>query len=87
MKKVSEIDIKIKNKYEKSQVSDKKYLNICKTIVCRLILLLLGAYYTYYMGCLLDSSYYGLLVFSAIVFFDMAYICVFNGGADFKWYV
>ena len=80
-----EVDINIRNKYENTHLSDKKYLNIFKTLVCRLILLLLGAYSTYYLGCLLDPSYYGLLVFSAIIFFDMAYICVFNGGADFKW--
>ena len=80
-----EVDTEIRNIHERAYVSKRKYLNILKTSLCRLMLLLLGVYFTYYLGCAVNPSYYGLLVFSAIIFFDMAYICVFNGGADFKW--
>ena len=73
------------NKFEKAQVSANKFLNISKTLVCRLTLLLLGCYFTYFMGCGVNNSYYSLFVFSLIILLDLTYICIFNGGVDFKW--
>ena len=75
----------IKNKFEKAQVSEKKYVNICKTVVCRLLLLALGSYSTYFLGCHINKSFYSLYVFSVIIILDLVYICIFNSGVDFKW--
>ena len=77
---------KAKAKHEKRHVSDlNKLLNITKTVVCRLTLFSLGVYNTFIIGCIVYPSYYALFVFSAIILLDTVYICVFKGGADFKW--
>ena len=86
-KNVDEVEKNTENKYENAQVSEKKYMNISRTLVWRLALISLGSYFTYFMGCSVDKNYYGLYVFSVIIILDLVYVCIFNGGIDFKWKV
>jgi len=63
-----------------------KHANIIATIICRSILLGIGFYFNYFIGCTLDTKYYGLFAFSLIIVIETCHICVRRNGIDFKWF-
>lgn len=65
-------------------VSKHNHVNISLTILCRSLLICVGVYNIYFMGCATGAKYYSLFVFTAII--DTGYICIKRYGIDFKWF-
>lgn len=69
----------------KGLIKANTFLNITKTIICRLILFGVSTYYIYIMSCLLDTTYALLFILNIIIVIDTLWICVRRKGVDFKW--
>jgi hypothetical protein len=63
-----------------------KYGDIIACILNRCILMVFGVYFIYFIGCTLESKYYGLFAFTTIIIAETLYICIQKRGVDFKWF-
>lgn len=63
-----------------------KHANKVALAFGRCVLIAIGVYFTYFIGCTRGEQYYGLFAFTAIIIAETLYVCLRRNGIDFKWF-
>ena len=64
-----------------------KYADIIACLSTRSILMLIGVYFVYFVGCTIDSKHFGLFAFTGVIAIETLYLCIRKRGVEFKLFV
>lgn len=60
--------------------------NIIAFVIGRSILIVIGIYLNYFIGCTIASRYYGFYAFTFVIIAETIYVSIKKKGVDFKWF-
>lgn len=83
---MSELNTKLNQTFYDDDNKLNEFCNVLQTLVCRAILVAVGAYCTYFLACVFDRYYLILLILFIFTSADTLWVCIKRKGFDFDWY-